>query len=127
MALYQLTAGTAILRESDQAWIPADPTNVDFQSYQAWLAAGNTPDPAPVVAPPSVIPLVAFWARFTQAEQTAIETLAASTPAIASAMMFASLIGTVNLTSGPIVASFMTQLVSAGAITAARSATILTP
>jgi hypothetical protein len=30
----------------DNTFIPADPANTDFQRYQSWLAAGNTPQPA---------------------------------------------------------------------------------
>jgi len=48
---YQLTQGDTILRLADNACIPPDPANVDFAQYTAWLAAGNTPDPAP--APPT--------------------------------------------------------------------------
>jgi hypothetical protein len=47
MALYQLTTSSAVLRTSDGAVIPNDPGNADRLAYQAWLAAGNTPDPVP--------------------------------------------------------------------------------
>ena len=50
-AMYQLTTGDCIKRLADDAFIPPDPANVDFAQYTAWLAAGNTPDPAP--APPA--------------------------------------------------------------------------
>lgn len=36
----------AILRIADNAFIPFDPANVDFQQYQKWLSEGNTPIPA---------------------------------------------------------------------------------
>ena len=35
-----------ILRLSDNAFIPFDPANVDYQEYLKWIAAGNTPTPA---------------------------------------------------------------------------------
>ena len=48
---YQLTTGDTILRLADNAFIPQDPGNRDFAEYTAWLAEGNTPEPAP--APPA--------------------------------------------------------------------------
>jgi hypothetical protein len=52
MAVYQLLSGTTtVLRHSDNAYIPADPANKDYQAYLAWGAAGNTADPVAVVQP----------------------------------------------------------------------------
>ena len=49
--IYQLTTGNAILRLTDNAFIPPDPANTDYQAYLAWLEAGNTPEPAPEPEP----------------------------------------------------------------------------
>ena len=36
----------AILRVTDNAFIPFDPDNTDYQAYLKWVAEGNTPTPA---------------------------------------------------------------------------------
>jgi len=35
-----------IKRKTDNAFIPMDETNTDYQEYLEWVAEGNTADPA---------------------------------------------------------------------------------
>ena len=35
-----------VLRIADNAFIPFDPDNTDYQEYLKWIEAGNTPEPA---------------------------------------------------------------------------------
>jgi len=37
---------TCIRRIADDALIPTDPDNTDYQAYLKWVAEGNTPLPA---------------------------------------------------------------------------------
>ena len=35
-----------IIRKTDNAFIPFEPANTDYQAYLKWLEEGNTPEPA---------------------------------------------------------------------------------
>jgi len=52
---YTLTNSEIIIRDVDQAHIPADPANMDYKEYLTWLEEGNTPNP--YVAPPEPEPV----------------------------------------------------------------------
>ena len=54
---YQLTQGTTILRLTDNAFIPPDPANRDYQEYLEWISEGNTPlPPEPLPEPEPLTP-----------------------------------------------------------------------
>jgi len=54
---YQLTTGDTILRLTDNAFIPPDPGNTDYQQYLLWLEEGNTPlPPDPIPEPEPLTP-----------------------------------------------------------------------
>ena len=38
--------------DGSYSWIPKAPGNRDYREYLDWLAAGNTPLPAPIPEPP---------------------------------------------------------------------------
>lgn len=49
--MYKLINGlisdtVCIQRQSDNAFIPFDPANTDYQAYLQWLSEGNEPIPA---------------------------------------------------------------------------------
>ena len=41
-----IAKSNTVKRLSDNAFIPFDPDNTDYQEYLKWLAEGNTPEPA---------------------------------------------------------------------------------
>ena len=44
--MYKLIKENLVKRLSDNACIPFDPANTDYQAYLKWVEAGNTPEPA---------------------------------------------------------------------------------
>ena len=49
--MYKLTDYNVIIRLADNAFIPECVGNTDYDAYLEWLALGNTPEPADVIAP----------------------------------------------------------------------------
>jgi hypothetical protein len=44
--MYKIISETVVQRLEDSAFIPCDERNSDYTLYLAWLAEGNTPEPA---------------------------------------------------------------------------------
>jgi hypothetical protein len=44
--LHGVVVDNSIIRLSDNAYIPFDPANTDYQAYLKWVSEGNTPLPA---------------------------------------------------------------------------------
>ena len=42
----ELNKETGVIRLSDNAFIPFDEANTDYQEYLKWVAEGNTPEAA---------------------------------------------------------------------------------
>lgn len=80
---YKLTnSNQFIIRGRDNALIPSDVSNVDYQEYLQWVSQGNTPQPADIVisAIPEVVTmrqarLALLQAGKLQLVQTAIDSL----------------------------------------------------
>lgn len=78
MAAYKLTDDPArIVRTAVGASIPEDPRNADWRAFQAWLAAGNTPDPADPAPPRRYVVARDILDKFSDADYAAMkETIA---------------------------------------------------
>ena len=105
---YTLTSTTTIIRDADQAHIPSDLGNIDYQAYLAWVAEGNTPTPyvAPPASPLTATPLQ-FRLGLTQAGiRSAVE---AWIPTASSDIQDAYKYASVFVENDPLVTSAATQ------------------
>jgi hypothetical protein len=60
--MYKLTKeNKAIIRISDNAFIPYDGANSDYKEYQKWIAEGNIPAPAEDVQSSEGVLVVSPW------------------------------------------------------------------
>ena len=72
--MYRLTKeNKSVIRLLDNASIPFDTENTDYQAYQNWLNAGNTPTPAdPPTLDEENAPVIA---KLTEIDQKSIRAL----------------------------------------------------
>ena len=127
MSDYQMTRdalGTLLVRLADNQIVY--PNGEGWQGYQDWLAAGNVPDPAPIMPKPSDLDAAAFYARFTDAEKAAIWAAAVANPQLGVGLVHGLANGSINLLAAE-ARAWLDGLVAAGAITAQRETEILTP
>ena len=62
--MYRLTQSeTTVHRLTDNAFIPFDGGNRDYQEYLEWLAEGNEPEPYVAPPPPPVTQVTAYQAK----------------------------------------------------------------
>jgi len=96
--MYQLTTSNSIkltLPNGSEMWLPAENNGTpEWREYQAWLEAGNTPEPAPAPPPPPPS-YTAFWdALIASSVYASIRTQSmASLPMNTLATEFIALIG----------------------------------
>lgn len=118
---YTLSA-SGVIRDSDGANIPNDPRNADWQQYQTWITAGNTPQPMPPLDAPIELRALDLLALFTPSQQ---DTVIASTDIGVCKFRFLALAANNIHLADPRVAAGLDACISAGIITADDKTRIL--
>jgi hypothetical protein len=122
--MYRLPlSGPGVIRESDGNRI-VEGSGADWATYQAWLAAENTPDPpAPILPPPIVVSYDQWLALFTLAERE--WAFSSNDAAVKEAISRGASAQLINLSS-PNVAGFLDLCISLGSpLTVERKAEVL--
>lgn len=119
--LYTLVAGSTSLLREDGAFVPADPANLDYQAYLAWVALGNTAAPAPT--PPVVKPQQITATQFLNRIPPAVLPVLWSTPQTGVLLITLAAANMIDLTD-PAVQAGINGLVP-GILTADQAAAIL--
>jgi hypothetical protein len=115
----------AVLRTADNVKIAHDPNDPDYQTYVAWLQAGNVPDPETPAASRVMSPL-AFMSRFTPAEQNRIAGTALVQSELSLWLLRLAAATEIDLTNVQTLAGIQ-ALVAYGLIPQARADAVLAP
>lgn len=103
--------------------VPNDGNNADCTAVKAWIADGNTPDPADPVPPKRVLTYAEFKARFTSGEMAQIVPAVHADAAALNWTLDATADNSVSLDSDDCIA-FLDKMVLAGIITEDRKTEI---
>lgn len=122
---YKLTSSDSVILVEDGRCFPAVDGNPDYDAYVLWLADGGVPLPADELPPmPQTCTPLEFIERFTDAEQLAVATATATSPALR--LWFDKLMAAQEIVfTDPRLGAGLDAFVAAGTISPSRKTQIL--